>query len=146
MSSRTLRFSIEFMDAFAQNRMDGMTFLGVCYDNPDRPEILRHLPNEIDIQSEQFWWQLPWGETTCQSLIELRDSKLDMILPEDSGEAYEKVCDELGYDTMGIPESEDDVKKFEEYRQSTELGSVIVASVPRDLCYRHEVPLAQFTR
>ena len=51
-SSRTLRFSIEFMDAFAQNRMDGMTFLGVCYDNPERPEIMRHLPNDIDIQNE----------------------------------------------------------------------------------------------
>ena len=40
------------MDAFAQNYMDGMTFLGVCYDNPDRPEIMRHLPNDIDIQNE----------------------------------------------------------------------------------------------
>ena len=51
-SSRALRFSIEFMDAFAQNFMDGMTFLGVCYDNPERPEITRHLPNDIDIQNE----------------------------------------------------------------------------------------------
>ena len=89
--------------------------------------------------ASQFWWQLPWGETICKSLIELREGKLDMILPEDSGEAYEQVCDELGYDELGVPESEDDVTKFEEYRQSTELGSVIVASVPRDLCYPHEV-------
>ena len=51
-SARTLRFSIEFMDAFAQNRLEGMTFLGVCYDNPERPEILRQLPNDIDIQNE----------------------------------------------------------------------------------------------
>ena len=51
-SSRTLRFSIEFMDAFAQNRMDGMKFLGVCYDNPDRPCVIRQLPNDIDIQNE----------------------------------------------------------------------------------------------
>ena len=57
-----------------------------------------------------------------------------MILPENSGEAYEKVCDELGYDTLGVPESEDDVLKFEEYRQSGELGSVIVAFVPHVLC------------
>ena len=54
-----------------------------------------------------------------------------MILPEDSAEAYENVCSQLGYDTMGIPESEDDALKFEEYRQSGELGPVIVASVPR---------------
>ena len=51
-SSRTLRFSLEFMDAFAQRRLEGMTFLGVCYDNPERPEIMRHLPNDIDIQNE----------------------------------------------------------------------------------------------
>ena len=40
------------MDAFGRNRMDGMKFLGVCYDNPERPEIMRHLPNDIDIQNE----------------------------------------------------------------------------------------------
>ena len=57
-----------------------------------------------------------------------------MILPEDSAEAYEKVCSQLGYDTLGVPASEDDVSKFEEFRQSGDLGSVIVASVPRDLC------------
>ena len=138
-SSRSLRFSIEFMDAFAKNRMDGMEFLGVCYDNPDRPEIMRHLPNDIDIQNEKFWWQLPSGETTCKSPVELRDGKLDMILPEESGEAYEKVCSQLGYDTLGVPASEDDVLKFEEYRQSGELGSVIVASVQRVLCCPHEM-------
>lgn len=69
-----------------------------------------------------------------------------MILPEDSGEAYEKVCDELGYDTIGVPKSEEDVKKFEEYRESTQLGSLIVASVPRDLFSQHEVSLAHFAR
>ena len=62
-------------------------------------------------------------------MIELRDGKLDMIVPQDSGAAYEAVCSQLGYDTMGIPTSEDDVLKFEEYRQSGDLGSVIVASV-----------------
>lgn len=51
-SSRSLRFSLEFMDSFAQNCMKGMTFLGVSYDNADRPEIIRHLPNAIDIQNE----------------------------------------------------------------------------------------------
>ena len=40
------------MDSFAQNYIDGMKFLGVCYDNPERPEILRHLPNDIDIHRE----------------------------------------------------------------------------------------------
>ena len=133
--SRSLRFNIQFMDSFAQNRMDRMEFLGVCYDNPDRPEILRQLPNDIDIQSEQFWWQLPSGETTCKSLIELRDAKLDMLLPEDSVDAFAKVCDELGYDKVGIPKTKDDALRFEEYRASGELGFLIVASVPNVLCY-----------
>ena len=144
-SSRTLRFSIDFMDAFAQNRLDGMTFLGVCYENQERPEILRHLPNNIDIQNEKFWWQLPSGETICKSLIELRDGKLDMILPEESAEACEKICLELGYEKLGVPASADGVLKFEEYRQSKKLGSLIVASVPRATCYPRGISLAHFT-
>ena len=51
-SSRTLRFSIGFTDAFAQGRMDGMTFLGMCCYNPWKPDIMRHPPKDIDIQSE----------------------------------------------------------------------------------------------
>ena len=86
--------------------------------------------------ASQFWWQLPWGETTCKSLIELKDGKLDMLLPDDSAEAYENVCSQLGYDAMGTPASEDDALKFEEYRQSGELGPVIVASVLRP-CATH---------
>ena len=69
-SSRTLRFSIEFMDAFAQNRMNGMSFLGVCYDNPERPEIMRHLPNDIDIQNEHGATATFWGH-----LLKLSDNQ-----------------------------------------------------------------------
>ena len=69
-----------------------------------------------------------------------------MILPEHSGKAYEKVCDELGYDAIGVPETEEDVKQFEQYRESTQLGSLIVASVPRDLFNQHELSLAYFAR
>ena len=69
-----------------------------------------------------------------------------MILPEDSGVAYEKVCDELGYDAIGVPETEDDVEAFKQYRDSKQLGSLIVASVPRDLFNQHEVSLAHFAR
>ena len=57
-----------------------------------------------------------------------------MILPEDSAEAYDKVCSELGYDRLGLPVSEEHALKFEEYRQSGDLGSVIIASVLRAQC------------
>ncbi len=33
-ASRSLWFSMEFMDAFAENKLKGMKFRGVCYDNP----------------------------------------------------------------------------------------------------------------
>lgn len=75
-----------------------------------------------------FWWELPWGEVICKSLIDFRDSKLDMIIPEDSGIAYEVVCSELGYDTVGVPKSDEDAKRFADYRDSSDLGSVIDVS------------------
>ena len=77
-------------------------------------------------------------------LRELKDGKLDMLLPEDSAEAYEKVCSQLGYDTMGTPASEDDALRFEEYRQSGDLGPVIVASVQRVLCCPHGSAIRAF--
>jgi hypothetical protein len=64
-----------------------------------------------------------------------------MVLPEDSGAAYERVCDQIGYDTIGIPETEDDVEKFEEYRKKKQLGSIIVAYVPHNILNQHEVSL-----
>ena len=40
-AARRLRFSIEFLDAFADNKLKGMKFCGVCYDTSERPEVLR---------------------------------------------------------------------------------------------------------
>ena len=47
-----------------------------------------------------------------------------MIAPEDGTEAYGLVCYQLGYDAMGVPASEDDDRKFEEYRWCGDLGSL----------------------
>ncbi len=33
-ASRSLRFSMEFKDAFAEHKVEGMKFRGVCCDNP----------------------------------------------------------------------------------------------------------------
>ena len=52
----------------------------------------------------------------------MKDGTLDMIAPEDGTEAYGLVCDQLGYDAMGVPASEDDDRKFEEYRWCGDLG------------------------
>ena len=95
---------------------------GVCHDNPERPEILRQLPNETDIQNEQFWWDRPNGSCICASLLELRDKTGDMMSKEGDPDAYERVADQLGYDTAGVPASDADDLKFSEYRQSGDLG------------------------
>ena len=95
---------------------------GVCYDNPERPEILRQLPNETDIQNEQFWWDRPNGSCICASLLELRDKTGDMMSKEGDPDAYERVADQLGYDTVGVPASDEDDLQFSEYRQSGDLG------------------------
>ena len=47
-----------------------------------------------------------------------------MIAPEDGTEAYGLVCDQLGYDAMGVPASDDDDRKFEEYRWCGDPGSL----------------------
>ena len=107
-AARSLRFSIEFLDAFAENKLSGMTFRGVTYENAERPEIIRHLANDIDIQNETFWWDLPSGECICRSLLQLKDDTLDMLTPEGSADAYQIVGSELGYDILGIPGTEQD--------------------------------------
>ena len=107
-AARSLRFSIEFLNAFAENRLPGMKFRGVSYENAERPEIICHLANDIDIQNEIFWWDLPSGECICRSLLQLMDDKLDTIIPEGNIDAYQIVGSELGYDTLGIPGTEQD--------------------------------------
>jgi hypothetical protein len=120
-ASRSLRFSLEFMDAFAAEKEGGMTFAGVMYDNSERPEIVRQLPNDIDIQHEKFWWNRKCGQCICLSLLELRDAKLDEY-SQGHADGYKHVCDELGYDFAGVPSSEEDDLKFTEYRKSGDLG------------------------
>ena len=61
----------------------------------------------------------------------MKDGTLDMIAPEDGTEAYGLVCDQLGYDAMGVPASEDDDRKFEEYRWCGDLGSLEGAILDR---------------
>ena len=68
-AARSLRFPIEFLDAFADNKLSGMTFRGVSHVNAERPEIIRHLANDSDIQNEILWWDMPSGECICRSLM-----------------------------------------------------------------------------
>ena len=107
-AARSLRFSLEFMDAFAENKLSGMSFRGVTYEGAERPEILYHLSNDIDIQNEMFWWDLPSGGCICKSLLQLSDETLGMTTPEGDSDAYQIVGSELGYDTLGIPDAEQD--------------------------------------
>ena len=123
-AARRLRFSLEFMDAFANEKMPGMTFCGVMYDCPDRPEFVRQLPNDVDIQHEKFFWNLPSGECICKSLVELRDMQPDELTPEDHIDSYKEVADQLGYDILGVPATDLDNSKFDEYRRANDLGNL----------------------
>ncbi len=78
--------------------------------------------NEAEIQNEQFWWDRPNGSCICTSLLGLRDKAGDMMSKEGDPDAYERVADQLGYDTVGVPASDEDDLKFSEYRQSGDLG------------------------
>jgi hypothetical protein len=57
--------------------------------------------------------------------------------PEEIESACMIICSQLGFDTLGVPASAEDSVKFEAYRYSGELGSVIVA-------YVHRVPMLCF--
>jgi hypothetical protein len=122
-AARRLRFSIDFMNAFAANKKATLTFKGVCYDNSERPEIVCQLPNQEDIQHERFYWEdTSTGGCVCLSLLELRDAKEDLTVPEGSQEALHVIADQFGYDVLGFPSTKEDEALFDEYRQGS-LGS-----------------------
>ena len=71
-------FTVQFMDAFANNKFPGATFRGIVLENPGRPDFTRSLPNErLDIQNEPLYWDLASGHTICKSLLELLGATLD---------------------------------------------------------------------
>ena len=110
-----LLFSIEFMDAVAENKRAGMIFegaaesktaaikfKGIAFDS-ERPDIIHQLPDGgADIQDEPVYWALPCGRCVCWTLRELANARDDDLAPIDSDEAYRAVARELGYDVLGV--------------------------------------------
>ena len=62
---------------------------------------------------------LPSGECICRSLLQLKDDTLDMLIPESNADAYQIVGSELGYDTLGIPGTEQDLHRRLMYNELT---------------------------
>ncbi len=56
-AARSLRFSMSFMEEFARNNKQSLTFRGVVYENSERPEICKALPADVDIRP--CAWRLP---------------------------------------------------------------------------------------
>ena len=135
-ASRGLRFSLEFMDAFAAEKGSSMTFAGVMYDNSERPEIIRQLPNDNDIQHAKFWWTRACGACVCMSLLELRDAQPDQ-LTERHADCYKHVCDRLGYETVGVATSEEDDLKFSKYKKSGDLGPFYERRWQREIAWKN---------
>ena len=121
--ARKLRFSLEFMDAFAGKKLPGMRYAGVVYDHGERPELIRQLPNDgVDIQDERVYWDLPLpgGGCICKCLLELLVAqKHELAVEED---AYRLVAAQVGFDVAGVPDSEEDSALFDDYRRNGDLG------------------------
>ncbi len=61
------------------------------------------MPNDVDVQHEKFWCDLPNGVSICESLLDLRDKTAYMLSKEGDPDANELIADQLGYDTAGVP-------------------------------------------
>ena len=96
------RFTLEFMDAFGRARC-GAAYSGVCYENPERPELHKKLPSDgVDIQNERVYWDLACGKSVCMSLVELKHAS-EEDLAADGEDAYRAVGGVLGYYIAGTP-------------------------------------------
>ena len=117
--TRSLRFSLKFMEEFAKNRRTSLTFRGLVYENSERPEIRKEFVKDINIQQDPFYWKdTEKGFCVCMSLVDLRDACPDQLL-EEAGDGLRALADQFGYDIVGVPATKNDEALFDEYRQGS---------------------------
>lgn len=101
-----LRFSVEFMQAVAQNVYDGVAFKGIAFEG-ERLQIVPQLPQGgVDLQDAPVYWTLPDGRCVCWSVRSLAEAREDSLVKEDSEEAYRAVAKEMSYDVLGTAPDE----------------------------------------
>ena len=84
-------FSVEWLNAFAELKKPGISYLGVSYENVERPEIVSDLPKSgVDIQDVPLFWNFPSGRCDSYTMLQLRSLPGDEFLSSDADadEAY----------------------------------------------------------
>ncbi len=96
-----LRYSLAFLDAFAENVLSGLTYQGVMYDGPAmRAE--RDVPHGgVDVLDAKAYWLYPSGALRCMSARELQEAGAAAAAPPESEEEYEYVAASFGYLYLG---------------------------------------------
>lgn len=95
------RYSLEFMEAFAANVCDSLTYEGIMYDGPV-PQIVRDVPlGGVDLLDENVYWRFPGGVVRCLSVRALDAiSATDLKVSETEAD-YQRIALQLGYEYLG---------------------------------------------
>ena len=118
MRGQCVTFSVEWLKEFAALKNPGISFQGVAYENVERPEIIADLPKGgIDIQDVPLFWDLPSGQCSCYSILQLRSLPDDELLPYDSDEAYLEMAKQFRFDILGVVAGDEPEKHFAEFRE-----------------------------
>ena len=116
-------FTVDGLNAFAELKMSGTSYLGVSYENVERPEIIPDLPKGgVDIQDVPLFWNLPSGRCGSYTMFELRGLPDDEFLSHDSDAAYDEMAKQFRFDVLGVVAGDQPEKDFAEFRE--DLGTL----------------------
>ena len=112
-------FSVEWLQEFAALKNPGISFQGVAYENVERPEIVADLPKGgVDIQDVPLFWNLPSGQCSSYSILQLGNLPDDELLPYDSDEVYLEMAKQFRFDVLGVVAGDEPEKHFAEFREN----------------------------
>ena len=120
-----LHFSIEWLDAFADCKLPESSYGGIAYENDEREEIVRHLPNcpyGQDMREVEVYWNLACGRTICCSVMDFFKMQPDELVEQGSAEAYVLIASEFNFINLGIVDGEEPELQFDDFR--ADLGTL----------------------
>jgi len=95
-------FNFEFMQAVANNVLNGIAYKGIAYEG-DRPNIMLDLPNGgVDVQKEVVQWVLPDGRCVAWTVAELAQKRPDELTDPKARAAYFAIGEEVEYYPLGV--------------------------------------------
>ena len=109
-----LTFSLEWMQAVADNVRAGIVYKGIAYES-ERPDLVLELPNDgIDVQRETAHWVLPDGRCVAWTVLELAEKRPDELEDPTARELYFAIGKELDCYPLGTLPDE----HLEAYREA----------------------------